>query len=352
QKHCHYRRKLKNGREETQRVKARNHEEALRIAISKLLEDKAIEKLSEIKKVGHRVVHGGEHFTKPTRVNKKILKTLGELNELAPLHNPANLAALKASSKWLPRSEQFAVFDTGFHSTLPQRAFLYGLPFKLYKKEGIRRFGFHGISHEYVSKEALKKLKKKSARLITCHLGNGVSLAAIKDGKSLDTSMGFTPLEGPLMGTRSGTIDPALIFHLVNKKRTLADVKHLLEKESGFKGMSEIGSDIRQLWARPRSEGTLRTFDLFSYQIAKIIGSYMVPLGGAPDAVVFTAGVGENAFYLREQICAYFKAFGLELDHAKNRNNEELISKKSSKIKVLVIKTHEELEIARKIQKL
>ena len=344
QKHCHFRQYLKTGEKKTS-IKIKDHKAAITYALNRLKQDRAIHSIQEIKKVAHRVVHGGEKYIKPTLITSRILKDLEKLSDLAPSHNPANLAALKACLKQIPHAKQTAIFDTAFHASLPPRAFLYGLPYELYKKEHIRRYGFHGTSHQYVAQEAQKILHSKGTALITCHIGNGVSVTAIKNGKSLDTSMGFTPLEGPLMGTRSGTIDPAIIFHLLKKKSPEA-VHHLLEKESGFKGLSEIGSDVRSLRAKPKSPGTLRTFDVFSYQMAKIIASYFIPLGGPPKALVFTAGIGENAFYLRQQICDYLKPFGLKLDSTANRRNKVSISTKGSKIKVFVIPTDEEKAMA------
>ncbi len=349
QKHCHFRRYFKDGNEEKTNIKAKNHEAAIKYALKRLQDDGAIKDLKEIKKVAHRVVHGGEKFTKPTKLNALVIRQLDKLSPLAPLHNPANLTTIRSSRKILTKASHYAIFDTAFHATLPQRAYLYGLPHSLYTKEGIRRYGFHGASHKYVSQKAAKLLKKKSAKLITCHVGNGVSLAAVKSGVCLDTSMGFTPLEGPMMGTRSGSIDPAIIFHLVNKKRSLKDVHHILENESGFKGMSGIGSDIRKLWAKPKDKGTLRTFDLFSYQMAKLIFSYMIPLEGHPDAIVFTAGIGENAHYLRQQICDQLKHLGIKIDHKANQENALVISTKTSKTKVLVIPTNEEWQMAKEI---
>lgn len=311
---------------------------------------------SKIDKVGHRVVHGGEKFKKPLKINFLNLWQLEKFSTLAPLHNPANIACIKAARKVLPKASHYAVFDTAFHSTLPEKAFLYGLPYKLYKKEGIRRYGFHGSSHSYIAREAAKLLKKKSAKIISCHMGNGVSVAAIANGKCLDTSMGFTPLEGPMMGTRSGSIDPAIIFHL-SKKMPISQIEKILEHESGFKGLSQISSDIRNLWAKPKSAGTLRVFETFSYQMAKIILSYFAALNGTPDAIVFTAGIGENAYYLREKICKYLVPLGLKLDQNLNQNASEenlkasqTISSKNSKIKVFVIKCNEEKEIAESIQ--
>ena len=319
----------------------KGHESAIAHAL------KALD-LSHIKKVGHRVVHGGEHFKKATRLTAKVLKTIEKLSPLAPLHNPANLMGIRASQTLLPKAKHYAIFDTAFHASLPEQAYLYGLPYSLYKKEGIRRYGFHGSSHKYVSQQAAKLLGKKKHRIISCHLGNGVSIAAIKDGVCLDTSMGFTPLEGPMMGTRSGSLDPAIVFHLAQKHK-LKEVQHLLEKESGFKGVSEISSDVRDLWAKPKAKGTQRAFKLFSYQMAKLILGSIAALDGTPDAIVFTAGIGEHAHYLRQSICDYLKPLGLKLKASANLKNELSISAANSSIKVYVIPTREELQMASEI---
>ncbi len=304
--------------------------------------------LSSIKKVAHRVVHGGELFKKTTLLNPLNLKKLATLSTFAPLHNPIQLDCILSCQKLLPKARHYAVFDTAFHAHLPEKAYLYGLPYSFYTKAGIRRYGFHGISHEYVTTEALKILKKKHGSFISCHIGNGVSLAAVKNGICLDTTMGFTPLEGPMMGTRSGSIDPAIIFHLA-KKSTLAKIEELLQKESGFKGMSEMSSDIRDLWAKPKAPGTLRTFELFSYQMAKLILGLMAALQEPPDALIFTAGIGENAFYLRKQITDYLKPFGFKLDATKNRANALIISHPDSSFTALVLPTNEALQMARSI---
>jgi acetate kinase len=355
QKHCQFRRYCEDGSEQGSKLKAKNHEEAIEFALKKLQESKVIENLNDISKVAHRVVHGGEQFTKPTTLTPKLIRQLKKLSPLAPLHNPANLAAIKACQAKLKKAKHVAIFDTAFHATLPQKAYLYGLPYKLYTKQHIRRYGFHGTSHKYVANEAkaiLRKARKPYSKLITCHIGNGVSLAAIKKGICLDTTMGFTPLEGPLMGTRSGSFDPAILFHLLGKKpsqKQLEKTRNLLEKESGFKGMSEISSDVRDLWAQPKSKGTRRTFELFSYQMAKYITSFFTPLGGLTNAIIFTAGTGENAFYLRKEICDQLKAFGLKLDSKANQKNAEIISKPNSTIQVLVIPTNEALQMAREL---
>lgn len=326
----------------------KNHEEAIAFALKKLQMDGAIQNLNDIKKVAHRVVHGGEKYIQSTAVNARVLNDLKKLSHLAPLHNPINLSTLEACQKKLPKAKHFAVFDTAFHHTLPERAFLYGLPYTLYKKAHLRRYGFHGTSHKYIAGKASKLLKKKNASLITCHIGNGVSLTAIKNGKALDTTMGYTPLEGPMMGTRSGTVDPGIVLELV-KQNGLKKTGDLLQKESGFKGLSGLGSDIRTLWAKPKDPGTLRTFDVFSYQMAKLILSLYAPLGTLPDAIIFTAGIGENAYYLRAQIMKYLEPFGITLDLKANKANGTLISNRSSKTKVFVIPTNEALEMAEEI---
>lgn len=322
------------------------HEKALKSA----LKDLPIE-LNEIKKVGHRVVHGGEKFTKPTLLKAKALKEIEKLSPLAPLHNPANLAAAKACMKLLPNAKHYAIFDTAFHASLPQKAFLYGLPYKLYKKEGIRRYGFHGTNHKYVTEEACKLLKKPRAKIISCHLGNGVSVAAISGKTCLDTSMGFTPLEGPMMGTRSGSIDPAIIFHLA-QKMPIEKVQKMLEHESGFLGLSGSSSDIRDLWAKPNSPGTKRTFETFAYQIAKLIASYLPVLGGQPNALIFTAGIGEHAHYLRKEICDYLKPFDIRICNGRNKaekTDARIISNRHSKTSIFVIPANEALQMAREL---
>jgi acetate kinase len=346
----------------TDRVK--NHNQAIKTALAKL----PIE-LKEIKKVAHRVVHGGEKFTKPTlltksgKLNPKIIKELEALSPLAPLHNPANLEAIKASHKLLTKAKHYAIFDTAFHANMPEEAYLYGLPYQLYKKHGIRRYGFHGTSHKFVAEETCRILKKPQARIISCHIGNGVSLAAIRGKTCLDTSMGFTPLEGPMMGTRSGSIDPAIIFHLAQKSpgkpaMKLEKIQHMLQHESGFLGLSENSSDIRDLWAKPKSPGTLRTFKTFGYQMAKIITSYLPILGGHADALVFTAGIGENAWYLRKEICDHLKPLDIRICNRRNKAKIEgkkpedpVISNQYTKTKILVLQANEELQMAREIAK-
>lgn len=322
-----------------------------------------------ISKVGHRVVHGGEKFIKPTQLTEKIVKDLEKLNPLAPLHNPANIAGIKACMKLFPRITHYAVFDTAFYSTLPEKAYLYALPYELYKKHGIRRYGFHGTSHEYVVNEAIKNLVtsrvRKNTRIVSCHLGNGVSITASTNGKAIDTSMGFTPLEGVPMGTRSGDIDPAIIFHLMSKaggKLSPEKIHTMLEKESGLKGLSELSHDMRDLRDayfgknKIRKNKATRTLSVYCYRIAKYIGGYIAAMGGL-DCLIFTATIGEKADYIRKWICEYLTPFGVILDMEKNKKcanpkTLSVISKKNSKVKVLVIPTNEELQIVRMCKKL
>lgn len=349
QDHCKYRRYFENGTEKRWAIQAKNHKAAITFAIAQIESEGVLDSLNEIKKVAHRVVHGGERFKAPTKLTAKTLEALDQLTPLAPLHNPANLDGIRAAQKLLPKAAHYAIFDTAFHSTLPEHAYLYGLPYALYKKEGLRRYGFHGSSHRYVAEEAQRLLKRKKLKLITCHMGNGVSVSAIKDGVCLDTSMGFTPLEGPMMGTRSGSIDPAIIFHLA-KQMPLKQVEHLLQKESGFLGLSGKSSDIRELKRKMDSKETQRVFQTFSYQMAKLILSYGAALDGAPDAIVFTAGIGEHADYLRSSICAHLKVLSVRLDAAKNRAHATVISSPNSAVQVLVIPTDEERQMANELE--
>ena len=351
QKQSSFRFQLGKDPEKQEPVHLKTHQEALRHMLKKLKE----QGLDSIQKVAHRVVHGGEKFKKATPITATVLKEIERLSPFAPLHNPANLTGILAAQKALPKAKHYAIFDTAFHQSLPEHAFLYGLPYSLYKKQGLRRYGFHGTSHKFIASETAKLLKKRHLRLITCHLGNGVSLTAIENGLSKDTTMGFTPLEGPMMGTRSGSIDPALVLHLVQnasflKKSSLEKVHHLLEKESGFLGVSEISADIRDLWAKPKAAGTQRTFAIFSYQIAQHIAKLLPALSNTPHAIVFTAGIGTYAYYLRTQICEYLEFLGVRLNKRANEENQICISAKNSKIKILVLPTNEELQMAREVQ--
>lgn len=337
-----------HGNEDCNQIKS--HHSAFKFGIEHMLASKVIENLSEIQAVGHRVVHGGEKHKQATKITPKVLAELKKLVPLAPLHNPPNIEGIKASKKLLPKAPDVAIFDTAFHQTIEPKAYLYPLPHSLYTKHGVRRYGFHGTSHKYVAQVARKKLgAKHSKHIITCHLGNGASITAIKNGKSIDTSMGFTPLEGIMMGTRSGDIDPAIIFHLKDKLKMKPDeIYHMLNYESGLKGIFGK-NDVRELrdqWFKKKNAKAKLALDMYCYRIAKYIGSYLVALGQL-DALVFTGGVGENAWYIRKWICDYLH---IDLNHRKNKHTEypeKLIKISRGNPKVLVIPTNEELQIAK-----
>ncbi len=336
-----------------QKTEIKSHEKALELALETLVKTGTIESYKDIEAIGHRVVHGGEKYSDPVKIDAKVIKEIEKLSELAPLHNPANLEGILACKKFLGRTKQVAVFDTAFHQTLPEKAYLYGLPYSWYREHGIRRYGFHGTSHHYVTQEALKLLKTKKAKIVSCHLGNGSSITASIDGISMDTSMGFTPLEGVMMGSRSGTIDPSIVFYAMDQMKLKKDkVEDILNHESGLKGFSEISSDMRKIRdkAAAKDERAMLTLELLSYQIAKYIGSSMVAINGI-DALIFTGGIGENASYVREKVCAYLEFMGLKLNSKKNDKDEELISDTKSKVKVFVINTNEEKEIAIQTEK-
>ncbi len=326
----------------------KNHEEAIKYAIDILL-DSGISK-KDIQLVVHRVVHGGQYYSEPVIITKRVMNKIKELSELAPLHNPHNLKGIEEAKKYFPRVKHVAVFDTAFHQTIPEKAFLYGLPLEFYTKKKVRRYGFHGTSHHYVSKEAVRIMKRKSFKLITCHIGNGISVTAVqvKKGKpiSLDTSMGFTPLEGSIMGTRSGTLDPGIILYLLDKGYDKKEISDLLNNKSGLLGISGRSSDMRLLLKNYEVDKRSKlAVDVLTYQLAKIIASYTVALGGL-DALVFTAGIGEGSWFIRKKICDQLKHFGVGLDSRANKKNGEVISSNKSQVKVMVIKTWEELEMA------
>ena len=308
-----------------------------------------IEDKKDIEAVGHRVVHGGETFSDSVFITDEVISVLQDNIELAPLHNPPNIKGILAVKRTLPGTPQCGVFDTAFHSSMPPKAYLYGIPFELYKKYKIRRYGFHGTSHFYVSKQAAEIMGKdlSGLKIVTAHLGNGCSMAAIKDGISVDTSMGFTPLEGLLMGTRSGDIDPSLILYIMGKEGlSLNEAGTLLNKHSGLIGISGESSDMREiLTAKNESRRAKNAFDLFCYRIKKYLGSYAAAMGGL-DAFVFTGGIGENASEVREEVCRDLEFLGIELDQEKNKNKENIISTDSSRVKVMRIPTNEELVIA------
>ncbi|MCD6094195.1 MAG: acetate kinase [Candidatus Omnitrophica bacterium] len=289
-------------------IDIKSHEVGLEIILDRLMQppDAVVQNKKELAAVGHRVVHGGEKFKRAVLIDEKIIKSIRSHFELAPLHNPPNLMGIEAAKKLLPDIPQVAVFDTAFHQTMPASAYLYALPYRFYEQYGIRRYGFHGTSHKYVALEASRILKKplKKLKLITCHLGNGCSLAAIKEGKSIDTSMGFTPLEGLIMGTRCGDIDPAIVFYLMRKEGLSAEqINELLNKKSGLLGLSDISSDMRDILRmadkdNPRAKITL---EVFIYRLKKYIGAYIAAMNGI-DALIFTAGIGENVQIIRERI--------------------------------------------------
>lgn len=313
-----------------------------------------IKDINEIKAVGHRVVHGGEKFSSSVRIDESVISEIQKCIPLAPLHNPPNLTGIKECIKILHKTPQIAVFDTAFHQTLPDYAFFYPLPYSLYHEDRIRRYGFHGTSHRFVSQECSTLMGKQLSELkiITCHLGNGSSIAAINQGKSVDTTMGFTPLEGIMMGTRSGTIDPAIIFHLYREKNmSIDDIDNLLNKKSGFLGVSELSNDLRDVTkaAKENDSKSKLALEICSYQLKKYIGSYAASMNGL-DAVVFTGGVGENTEEIREISMTNMDFFGIELDHNKNLTNMKTtreISTDRSKVKIFVIFTNEEIMIAR-----
>jgi acetate kinase len=307
---------------------------------------------SEIEAVGHRVVHGGETFSGSVLITDEVIEKIRENIELAPLHNPHNLRGIMACKRLLPDTPQVAVFDTAFHQKMPEYAFIYGLPYELYKKYKIRRYGFHGTSHRYVSKRASEILGVpiEKLRIITAHLGNGCSMAAVKYGVSVDTTMGFTPLEGLLMGTRSGDIDPAIVLYIMGKEGlTMAEVNALLNKHSGLVGISGVSSDMREI-IREMKNGNMRAklaFDVFCYRVKKYIGAYAAVMGGV-DAIVFTAGIGENSPDVRKSVCEGLEFLGIKIDDEKNNSpeREKIITTDDSPVKALVIPTNEELVIA------
>jgi len=339
---------------EKQEIKISNHLEGLEL-IAKALTDRKnniISSLDEIKGVGHRVVHGGEGFDRSVVIDDFVIKRIEEYQDLAPLHNPHNLSGIKAAIKFFPESIQVAAFDTAFHTTIPPVGYIYGIPYRYYEKYKVRRYGFHGTSHRYVARRTaeIMGLGKYDINVITCHLGNGCSITACKNGKSVDTSMGLTPLEGLLMGTRTGDIDPGVIFYIAGKEGLSVDeINKIFNKKSGLLGISELSNDFRNLMENIENPRVKLAVDIFCYRIKKYIGSYMAVLGKV-DAISFTAGIGENVAYVREKSLENLENFGIEIDKEKNKKvvgrKEGEISKNGSKIKVFVIPTNEELRIA------
>ena len=333
-----------------------DHEVAIGMVIDALVDPEhgVISSLSEIDAIGHRLVHGGEKFTKSVIIDEEVIKGVEEVSPLAPLHNPANLIGVRACEAKLPGVPNVGVFDTAFHQTMEPVAYMYGLPYEYYEKYKVRRYGFHGTSHSFVSKRAMNilGLDPNNSKVIVCHLGNGSSVSAIKNGKVVDTSMGMTPMEGLIMGTRCGDMDPTIVEYLAHcLDKSLEEVMTILNKESGVYGLSGgVSSDFRDLEAAA-NDGNKKAelaIDVFSYRTAKYIGAYIASLNGV-DAIAFTAGLGENNFVVRNQIMSHFGYMGIAIDQEKNkiRGEETVISTPDSKVKVVVVPTNEELAIAR-----
>ena len=331
------------------------HTEAIQFVIDALTDADTgvVKSLDEIGAVGHRVVHGGEKFAKSVVVTPEVKAAIAECNDLAPLHNPANLIGIEACESLMPGTPQVVVFDTAFHQTMPEKAYMYGLPYEYYEKYKVRRYGFHGTSHSFVSKRVAEIVGKpyNATKTIVCHLGNGASVSAVLNGESVDTSMGLTPLEGLVMGTRSGDIDPAIMEFIAKKENLdIAGIMNVLNKKSGVEGVSGVSSDFRDLEAAAKA-GNKRAelaIDVFAYRVAKYVGAYTAAMNGV-DNIVFTAGIGENCTFVRTKVCSYLGYLGITIDEEANgkRGEEIVISTPDSKVKVLVVPTNEELAIAR-----
>ena len=331
------------------------HKEAIQMVLEALTNEKtgAIKSLAEVNAIGHRIVHGGEKFASSAIITDEMIKAVEGCNDLAPLHNPANLIGIRVCSELMPNVPQVGVFDTAFHQTMPAKAYLYGLPIEYYKNYKVRRYGFHGTSHSFVSKRAVEflGLDKDNSKVIVCHLGNGSSISAVQNGKCVDTTMGLTPLEGVVMGTRSGSIDPAIVEYIAKKENLdLAGVMNVLNKKSGLQGMSGVSSDMRDLRAAAAegNEDAKNAIEVLCYGIAKYVGGYVAAMNGV-DAIVFTAGIGENVGMIREKVCSYLGFLGVTIDAKANEamGEEVVISGADSKVKVAVIPTNEELAICR-----
>jgi len=335
-------------------TKVEDVEKAMELILETLADKEVgvLRQISEIGAVGHRVVHGGEEFTGSVIIDDKVIASIKKFADLAPLHNPPNLAGILAAQRHLPNIKQVACFDTAFHATIPKIAYMYALPYELYEKYGIRRYGFHGISHRYVARRAAAIMGrgKYDINAITCHLGNGCSVTAVKQGRSIDTSMGLTPLEGVPMGTRSGDLDPAILFYLEEKGYDVKELNTLCNKQSGLLGLSGISNDMRDLeeFAHKGDARAKLAIDVFCYRIKKYVGAYAAVLDTV-DAVVFTGGIGENSVFMREKICNAVTQIGVKLDLAANKvaiAKEAEINTKDSKVKVFVIPTNEQAAIA------
>ena len=351
---------LVKGISEKVESKMESHADAIRMVLDALTDSEygVISSMSEIGAVGHRVVHGSEYFADSCVIDGKVMEALKRCIPVAPLHNPPNITGIEACEKIMPGVPQVAVFDTAFHQTMPAKAFMYALPYEYYEKYKIRKFGFHGTSHKYVSGEAAKMLNKpiEDLKIITCHLGNGSSVTAVDGGKCVDTSMGFTPLDGVVMGTRTGSMDPAVVtFLMENEKMSAKEVDNLMNKKSGVFGVSGISSDFRDLSAAA-DEGNERAklaLEMFIYSVTKLMGAYAAAMGGV-DAVVFTAGIGENDAAIREKVVENLGFMGIKIDHEKNkiRGEKADVTGEGATVKTLVIPTNEELMIALDTQRL
>ncbi|PJC85374.1 acetate kinase [Vibrio sp. HA2012] len=342
-----------DGKHEAQLGDGAAHDEALQFIVETILASKP-ELAEQLKAIGHRVVHGGEQFTQSALIDETVLQGIENAASFAPLHNPAHIIGIKAAQKAFPALQNVAVFDTAFHQTMPEEAFLYALPYKLYKEHGIRRYGAHGTSHLFITRETAERLGKPANELniINCHLGNGASVCAIKNGQSVDTSMGLTPLEGLVMGTRSGDMDPAIIFHLHDTLGySVEDINTMLTKESGLLGLTEVTSDCRFVEDNyGEKEEATRAMDVFCHRLAKYVAGYTSTLDGRLDAIVFTGGIGENSAPIREMVLNRLGVFGIEVDSEANLKarfgGEGVITTADSRIPAMVISTNEELVIA------
>ncbi|MEX1377856.1 MAG: acetate kinase [Eubacteriales bacterium] len=333
----------------------KNHTEAIKLVLDTLVDKEhgVIESMNDIAAVGHRVVHGGEKFSESVLIDDEVMKAIKDNIDLAPLHNPANIMGIEACKEIMPNKKQVAVFDTAFHQSMPERAYLYGIPYKYYRDNKVRRYGFHGTSHKFISQEVAKVMDKKveELRTIICHLGNGGSVSAVKHGKSVDTSMGLTPLEGVLMGTRCGDLDPSIVEYIMQiENMSIGEVMDILNKKSGILGVSEISSDMRDIEAEVANDNkaAIRVYNLFCYRVKKYIGAYAAAMGGV-DVIVFTAGIGENNPDMRADILEDMEFLGLEIDRKTNDSKADLvqISTKNSKVAAYSIATNEEVMIAR-----
>lgn len=353
--------KRNDGSKEILNLGNTDHKGAVSAILNLLTDAKegCIASFAEIDAVGHRVVHGGEKFNKSVLITSEVIDKVKECYDIAPLHNPANITGIEAISALMPDVPQVAVFDTAFHQTMPAKSYLYALPYKYYKEDGVRRYGFHGTSHRYVSARVCEFLGVdiEKQRIITCHVGNGGSITAVKYGKSIDTSMGLTPTEGLMMGTRVGDIDPGAITFLMGKHNlSAADIQRIINKESGVAGVSEISSDMREIEAAVNAgnERAILALDMYEQRILKYVGAYAAEMGGV-DIIVFTGGVGENQTGVRENVCKPLAFMGVEIDSALNagiRGKEAVISTPASRVKVCVIPTDEEKMIAQDTEKI